>query len=358
MHKLIHWGAFIIFILAAVGLLAFFTVQKKQRIESLRNAFQFYQENAESGGGEGGNQIVSASSEDPQGEDNPLSLRNMMEEQYDGRDLTLGRVLEKNSSYTRYFITYKSGQLNISGIMNVPDGEGPFPVLVLNHGYIDPAEYTNGRGLKREQDYLARKGYVVVHPDYRNHAQSDKDPGNDVNMRLGYVEDVINAVYAIRASQLPYIDKENIGMLGHSMGGGITENIMVIKPDLVKAYGLFAPVSADNRDNYYRWTKNRPEVAAAIDALIGSPEDNPNFWEEVSPITYIERVARPVMLHHGTADESVPIEWSEKLVKAFGDRNKPITYYSYPGEGHEFSTAWPTVMQRTVEFMDQELKNG
>jgi hypothetical protein len=28
--------------------------------------------------------------------------------------------------------------------------------VILNHGYIDPAIYTNGRGLKREQDYLAR----------------------------------------------------------------------------------------------------------------------------------------------------------------------------------------------------------
>src|SRR3989344_1177212 len=130
----------------------------------------------------------------------PVSLPYLMQKQFDGRDLTLGRILDDNSAYTRYFITYRSGELTISGIMNVPKGSpaGGFPVLILNHGHIDTAVYTNGRGLKREQDYLARRGYVVIHPDYRNHAQSDKDPEADVNFRLGYVEDVINAVYAMK----------------------------------------------------------------------------------------------------------------------------------------------------------------
>jgi hypothetical protein len=40
--------------------------------------------------------------------------------------------------------------------MNVPDGKGPFPVLVLNHGYIDPDTYFPGQGMPREHDYLAR----------------------------------------------------------------------------------------------------------------------------------------------------------------------------------------------------------
>jgi hypothetical protein len=34
----------------------------------------------------------------------------------------------------RYLITYRGDGLKISDVMNVPDGKGPFPVLVLNHG--------------------------------------------------------------------------------------------------------------------------------------------------------------------------------------------------------------------------------
>src|SRR5690606_7473366 len=139
--------------------------------------------------------------------------------------------------------------------------------------------YTNGRGLRREQAYLARRGYVVAHPDYRNHAQPDKDPNSVFNMRLGYAEDIINGIMAIRAAGLPYVDGEKIGMRGHSMGGGVTLNILVAKPDLVEAAVLFAPVSSDTRDNFNRWTRTRTETAQKIIASYGSPQDNPEFWD-------------------------------------------------------------------------------
>ena len=44
---------------------------------------------------------------------------------------------------------------------------------MLNHGYIEPSVYVTGQGLMREQDYLARAGFVVLHTDYRGHAGSD-----------------------------------------------------------------------------------------------------------------------------------------------------------------------------------------
>lgn len=296
----------------------------------------------------------------------PVSLPAYFNRTFDGRDLKLGQVLAKNSMYTRYFIAYTSGNLSISGIMNVPaSAEAPMgkpaPVLILNHGHIDTAVYTNGRGLKREQDYLARQGYVVIHPDYRNHAQSDKDPESEHNLRMGYTEDVINVVYAVRNSSLGFLDKERIGMLGHSMGGGISQNIAVIAPDLVKAIVLFAPVSADYVDNFNKWTrgdearKNRTEE---IVARYGSPEDNPEFWRNVSAINFFDRIQSPIMLHHGTQDESCPLEWSDRTAAALEAIGKDITYHIYEGEPHEFINAWPTVMERTTEFFDQYVKNS
>ncbi|NUM79236.1 alpha/beta fold hydrolase, partial [bacterium] len=188
-----------------------------------------------------------------------VSLPHFSKKQFSGGDLKRGKILDDQPSYTRYYITYRSGELKISGIMNVPKGKGPFPVLILNHGYIPPKIYTNGRGLKREQDYLAKQGYVVIHPDYRNHADSDKDTTNGVRFRLGYVEDVINVVHAVKNSDYKFFDKERIGMLGHSMGGGICLNVMVAQPKLVKAFVLFGTVSADVRDNFYRWSVRSSE---------------------------------------------------------------------------------------------------
>jgi len=141
-------------------------------------------------------------------EPHPDSLPAISKKNFQGSDLKLGKILDSNSFYTRYYVTYQSEGLSISGIMNVPNGEGPFPVLILNHGFIDPEIYTNGRGLKREQDYFARRGYVVLHSDYRGHADSSPDPDGNIRPRTGYTEDVINAIMAVKNSKLDFFDKE------------------------------------------------------------------------------------------------------------------------------------------------------
>jgi uncharacterized protein len=304
----------------------------------------------------------SATAASPAGEPpHPVSLQALMEMDYDGRGLRAGRVLARTSAYTRRFVTYKSGKLTISGIMNVPVGSGPFPVLVLSHGYIDPEIYVNGQGLSREQDYLARRGYVVVHVDYRNHAQSDDDPANNLKLRLGYTVDVVNAVLAVKRSSLPYLARDRVGLLGRSMGGGVTFNALVVKPDLVDAAVVFAPVSSDAVDNFNRWTRGasegseRRQLASRIIAEYGAPEGNPKFWRNLSAITFFDRVREPLLIHHGTADESCPIEWSRRTLAALERQGKDARLLTYDGEQHAFGPAWPTSMRRTVTFFDTHL---
>jgi len=298
---------------------------------------------------------------------NTVSLPYVSHEKYDGRELKLGVIEYTRDAYTRYHITYMSGNLRISGIMDVPKGKGPFPVVITAHGFVDPKYYTTGRGLKREQDWLARHGYVVIHPDYRNHNGSDKDPENNMRLNLGYTEDVINAVYAIRSSSFRFIDKENIGLLGHSLGGGVALNMMGTKPGLIKAYVLFAPISMDYRDNYNRWILNRgvdvmrkfgpPATRSKIIELYGSPDNDPVFWDNLSPKTFLGSVTEPVMIHQGKADKDVSPDWSVKLDQALMAKGKNVTLYLYKGEPHEFINAWPLVMQRSTDFFDRYLKN-
>jgi dipeptidyl aminopeptidase/acylaminoacyl peptidase len=298
---------------------------------------------------------------------NTVSLQYIMQEKYDGRDLKLVKVMATQEAYTRYFITYMSGKLKISGIMNVPKGKGPYPVIITAHGFVEPRYYTTGRGLKREQDYLANRGYVVLHPDYRNHNGSDKDPENNLRLNLGYTEDVINAVYAVKNSNYDFINKDKIGLLGHSLGGGIGLNIIVTKPGLINAYVLFAPISIDYKKNYYRWIARRdtavprkygsPATRQKIESLYGSPEANPAFWDNISPKKYIKNVEDPVIVHQGLADKDLPPEWADELAAAFKKENKEIFIYTYKGQPHEFSSAWPQVMLISVKFFDSTLKH-
>lgn len=282
------------------------------------------------------------------------SIDVLMEREPDGGALALGTVQERNPAYTRYFMTYRSGELSISGIMNVPTGDGPFPVLILNHGYIDPAVYTNGRGLRREQDYLARQGFVVIHPDYRNHAQSDRVDDGELENRLGYAEDVINLVAAVRASDLPFLDPDRIGMLGHSMGGGIAQTIAVAKPDLVSAIVLYAPVSMDYRDSYERYMRGSGR-AERIASRYGSPSDNPSFWDGMSPAVYADRISVPILLFQGTEDESVSKEWSDRTAVLLESKGKTFEYVVYPGEGHEFGPEWEDFISRSARFFRDRL---
>lgn len=289
---------------------------------------------------------------------NPDSIPAMSEKEFLGSDLKLERIVSKNKYYTRWFITYKSEGFKISGVMNVPLGKGPFPIIILNHGYIDPKVYRNGTGVSRELDFFAKNGYVVFQSDYRNHAQSDFDPNNEVRPRSGYVEDVLNGASALKKSDLEFLDKENFGMLGHSMGGGITLNILVTKPETAKAYALLSPINSDYKVNFDRWVKTEwPETAEQFYEVYGTYEEEPEVWESFSAKNYFERISAPIMLHHGTADTETPLEWSRELEKILKEKNKDISYFEYTNEGHVFAAkAEDLMLQRTLEFFDKNLK--
>ena len=274
---------------------------------------------------------------------------------YDGRDLRIRKDLGTYSSYTRHAITYKSGDLTISGIMNKPRGKGPFPVVVLAHGYIDPRVYVTGQGFRREQDWLARNGYVALHIDYRNHATSDKDPQADLSMRLGYAEDVINAGLAVRESTLPFIDTNRLALLGRSMGGGVAFQALVIKPGVYDAAITYAATSSDTVDNFNKWQRYDSALGKRIIAQYGSPEKEPEFWRTMSARNYFSRVTEPILMFHGTKDESCAISWARATDDALTRAGKDATLVEYKGAGHYFYGPWTDSIKRVDRFLEKHL---
>ena len=256
--------------------------------------------------------------------------------------------------YTRQEVRYRSGDLTISGLLLVPSGRGPHPAVVLNHGYIEPSVYRNGQGMAREQDYLARAGYVVLHTDYRGHAGSDDVSALERELRLGYARDSIAAVKALR--ELDEVDSDKIGMLGRSMGGGVTMNALVIEPDIVKAAVVHSSVSSRFVDNYRRWTvPNRSAAGRAIVRRWGSVEDNPAFWRDLSPRTYASRIEAGLLMVHGALDASCPLRWAHATDRAFTQAGVDVDLVVYDREGHTFAGQWADKMRRTVRFLDQRL---
>lgn len=290
-----------------------------------------------------------------------VSLEYFSQMRLEGTDFTLGDLLASNDAYKRYSITYSSNGLKISGILDIPNGEGPFPLMVMNHGYIDRSVYTNGRGLKREQDFFARQGYAVLHSDYRGHAFSDPSPLPDdtsiYDAGIEYSMDVINGISALKAANIPYIDTDTVFMLGHSLGGGVSLNIAVTYPDLIDGLILYAPVHSDAYENFSRWRDMRLEVDD-IEKVIGSRESDYEFWDKISSSVLLSQITMPIILFHGTADADVPKEWSDTLAETLRDLGKDITYIVYDEEKHEFIAQWEDFMRKTVQFTEGIRSNG
>lgn len=287
---------------------------------------------------------------------NVVSLPALIEHRYDGRDLHLDRVASGKPTYTRFDITYRSGPLRISGVMTVPTRPGRYPLLVVAHGYRPPAAYTSGAGSTRELEYLTSNGFVVLHPDYRNYGHSDSDRRQRVMQPLGYPEDVINAVLAVRDAGLRFVDDTRVGLLGRSMGGGVALNAVVARPDLFDAVVLHSPVSSKAADNFDRWVNGKRPLERRVVARYGAPDDNPDFWREASARSYLDRVDVPVQIHHGLADPVCPPQWSEATASALRAAGQDVELFEYPGEEHRFERGWSTLLRRTTDFFDDHLR--
>lgn len=297
----------------------------------------------------------SVSSEDPA--PHRVSLPALAQKSLVGDRLRLGEEVFRSASHRQYAVTYRSGRLTISGRLAVPNGQGPFPTVVLAHGYIDPAVYVNGQGMTRERAWFGDNGYVALHVDYRGHAASDPDRSGGLDMRMGYTEDVINAVHALRAWDGP-VDDERVGLVGRSMGGGVVQNALVVAPGLVDAGVVFASVSsiaAENFDHFIRSDGSRDAVSTTILRRYGEPDANPEFWDGISARTYFDDITEPVLIHHGTSDDTCPIRWSRQTTRAMRRAGVDVTLASYPGEGHAFGPQFVASMERTGDFLARHL---
>ncbi len=287
----------------------------------------------------------------------PVSLPAYFPENHDyqGRGLRLGEVRERTDAYTSYDATYRSDGLTISGVLNVPQGRGPFPAVVLAHGYIDPDVYVRGQGMTRERGVLASRGYVALHVDYRAHAESDgTEEAAERNLRLGYVADVLNAVTALKRTRaVPVIDSQ-VSLFGRSMGGGVVYRALAAAPGRVAAAAVWAPVSSREDDSFDRWTlPDRPDVAQHVareHGLPGTPRGR-DFWREVSARTYFTRVTEPVLIVQGGSDDTCPPGWARESYRALRHNGVEVELAWYPDEEHAFGPRFLDAMDRTIAFL-------
>jgi len=294
----------------------------------------------------------------------PLAIDAMRQREYPGSDLAIEQTLAPGANYRRYVASYQSDGLKIFGLLTVPNGAKPttgWPVIIFNHGYIPPTVYRTTERYVAYVDAFARDGYIVFKPDYRGFGSSE---GKAVSAYYAPDDtvDVLNAVTTMQRYQAA--DPNRIGMWGHSMGGNITLRALVIDPR-IKVAVIWAGVNATYKELLENWHPTGGEPVAPSFrggqrqnylAQFGTPEQNPAFWDSISPMAYLGDITAPIQLDQGTADTEVPLQFSQTLASDLRAANKPVELYTYAGSDHNIAQGFSLAMARSVAFFNRYLK--
>jgi uncharacterized protein len=307
----------------------------------------------------------------------PYTIAGLRQHDFKSGEIHIRSKLDENDKFTSYLIDYPSDGLTITGVMQIPAGQGPFPVILMNHGFFSRSVYNSGDGTDRASAFLAEHGYIALASDYRS--WGDSDAGTSF-FYSGLVIDVINLINAIPS--IKTADPDRVGMWGHSMGGGVTMKVLTID-SRVKAAVLYSPVSADDADVIARWGMGcfgdieQGELILGCNSSDIIPDDLPQNLREayrfaasdadtlkkIAPFYHLDSVNIPIQIHYGTQDgkylNGTPPQWSVKLTQGLRDAGKQVELLQYEGESHSFiGQPWFDFMGRTLRFFDKYVKSG
>ncbi|MFO0799861.1 MAG: prolyl oligopeptidase family serine peptidase [Gemmataceae bacterium] len=183
--------------------------------------------------------------------------------------------------------------------------------------------------------WLADQGYVVVAVDNRGTPGRGRDWERAVYQKFGTVplDDQVKGLHAL-CDKFPELDRERVGVVGWSFGGYMAANGVLRRPDVFKAAVAGAPVTDwEDYDTHYteRYMGLLPASAAA--------------YREASLLPLAEKLDRPLLLVHGTADDNVYYRHTLRLSEALFRAGRPFEALALPGVTHMYS-ADPVVMER------------
>jgi dipeptidyl-peptidase 4 len=133
------------------------------------------------------------------------------------------------------------------------------------------------------------------------------------------------AVRALAAMQ-PCVDLDRVGVFGWSGGGSMTLNLMFRHPDLYKVGVAGAPVPDERLyDSIYQ------------ERYMGLPEQNAEGYTQGSPITFAGGLQGKLLVIHGTGDDNVHFQGTQRLINKLIELNKQFSFMEYPNRRHGIS---------------------
>jgi len=304
-----------------------------------------------------------------------ISIDYLRDLKIDSQAPVIEKELASGSNYKRYIASYISEGNKIYGLLTVPNQNPPeegFSAIVFNHGYIPPTQYVTTEKYVAYVDSLARNNFVVFKIDLRGHGLSG---GTAVGSYFssGYTIDAISAVKSLQ--KLEYVNKDKIGMWGHSMAGNLVLRAMLVNKD-IKAASIWAGAVYSYKDFYKYRLSDNSYVRRDRDPHYDTRDMNENFlseiqkfrdensvvdfenkfWKSISLTENISYLNYPVQLIHSTDDTVVNVNYARDLKNVFENNNKSHEYFEYRGGGHNIDSPYfEQAMKQTVEFFKKNL---
>jgi dipeptidyl aminopeptidase/acylaminoacyl peptidase len=211
----------------------------------------------------------------------------------------------------------------------------PLPTVLLVHGGPWARDEW---GFNSMHQLLANRGYAVLSVNFRGSTGFGKSFLNAARMEWGgkMHDDLIDAVqWAIKER---IADPERIAIYGGSYGGYAALVGLTFTPET-----FACGVAIVGPSNLVTLLETIPEYWKPALVLwrtrVGDimTEEGREFLRSRSPLTFVDRIRRPLLIGHGANDPRVKQAESDQIVRAMQARNIPVTYVLFPDEGHGFA---------------------
>ena len=225
--------------------------------------------------------------------------------------------------------------LTIHGYLTIPVGLEPknLPTVLLVHGGPWARDTW---GYSPIVQWLANRGYAVLQVNFRGSTGYGKAFLNAGNRQWAATmhDDLIDGVNWLVKQGIA--DLEKIAIMGGSYGGYATLVGLTYTPDV-----FAAGVDIVGPSNLVTLMKSIPPYWAPLLAnmyhRVGNLETEEEFLKSRSPLFFVDRIQKPLLIGQGANDPRVKQAESEQIVEAMKQAGKPVEYALYTDEGHGFA---------------------
>jgi dipeptidyl-peptidase-4 len=217
----------------------------------------------------------------------------------------------------------------IDGWMMKPydfDPTQKYPVLLYVYGEPWSQTVRDAWGGHRYMWHLmlTQQGYIVASVDNRGTpAPRGREWRKIVYQKIGVLTSADQAAAMRQIEEWPYVDPDRTAIWGWSGGGSSTLNGMFRHPDVFETGMAVAPVpNVRLYDTIYQ------------ERYTGLPQEDPQVYEQSSPLTFAGGLEGDLLVVHGTGDDNVHYQGTEQLINALVAAGKQFTMMAYPNRSH------------------------